>query len=182
MPILSTKYTDDFTTENNIRYFYFPIDQQTLGDTLILLNKTQIFGSGRNGDSVIYMNVQQNIFNSFERRYNYTNWDYPSESSYFTKSATFKYSAPEMIDICPEYLRERCGDEVKGCGLVIGVAGIDGRLSSFRLKGFYSINRLYIDQPKINSTRSDFFNGSFYDYFWFTINDTVSMRFNSFDY
>lgn len=33
-----------------------------------------------------------------------------------------------------------------------------------------------------SSVRQEFFNGSHYDYFWYSINDTVTDRFNKFDY
>lgn len=65
---------------------------------------------------------------------------------------------------------------------MIGVAGRDERLSSYRLKGFYGNNRLKVGEPITSSVRQEFFNGSHYDYFWFSINDTVSNRFNQFDY
>jgi hypothetical protein len=57
MPILSTQYTNDFVTADNIRYFYFPLDHRSIGKTVIVVNKTQIFGTGRNGDSQVFMNV-----------------------------------------------------------------------------------------------------------------------------
>lgn len=58
MPILPSKYTNDCITRDKINYYYFPIDHTTLNETVILMNKTQIFGTDRNGDSVMYMNVQ----------------------------------------------------------------------------------------------------------------------------
>jgi hypothetical protein len=83
-----------------------------------------------------------------------------------------------MIEVCPKYLRENCNKDVKGCALVIGVAGRDDRLSSYRLKGFYGSNKLRVDEPQVSSSRTEAFNGSYYDFFWFPINDTVSNRYS----
>lgn len=59
-------------------------------------------------------------------------------------SQTKLHDKQEIIDICPEYLRDKCNENVKGCALVIGVAGRDERRSSFRLKGFYGNNKLQV--------------------------------------
>lgn len=64
----------------------------------------------------------------------------------------------------------------------MGVAGKDERLSSYRLKGFRSDNFLMAFEPKNSSPRSQEFNGSHYDYYWFLINDTVVNQNNDFEY
>lgn len=103
-------------------------------------------------------------------------------SANYANSKTGKYDTPELIEVCTDYIRENCNEQVKGCGIIIGVAGRDERLSSFRLKGFYKHNRLEVDKPLTSSPRSEMFNNSYYDYFWFTINDTVRDRLVQFDY
>ena len=80
--------------------------------------------------------------------------------------------------MCPKYISDNCNFNVQSCALIVGVIGRDERLSSFRLKGFYGQNKLLVDTMTTNSSRSDYFNGSYYDYFWFTINDTVSSKYN----
>jgi len=78
---------------------------------------------------------------------------------------------------------ERCNpQQVAGCAYIVGVVGTSAELSSYRLKGFYGTNKLKIGVPVVNSTESSEYNGSFYDYFWFSINDTVYYHDNYFDY
>lgn len=131
---------------------------------------------------MVFMNVQKDIFNSATRGFNYTNWLFPSMSAYFAVSKTGKYDTPEIIEVCTDYLREQCNTQVKGCALIIGVAGRDERRSSYRLKGFVKHNRLEVGKPLTSSPRSESFNNSQYDYFWFSINDTVVDRLAQFDY
>jgi hypothetical protein len=61
MPILQKEYVNGNVTNGEIRYYYFPINYPQMGDSLILLNKTQIFGADRNGDSKIIFTLQKNI-------------------------------------------------------------------------------------------------------------------------
>jgi hypothetical protein len=49
-----------------------------MGESLILLNKTQIYSTGANGDSKLYLNIQANILDPV-RGYNYKEWTYPTE-------------------------------------------------------------------------------------------------------
>lgn len=147
---------------------------------MILLNKTQIYGTDRNGDSKLYLNVQPNSTNTINQNYNYTKWIYPSASSHHAHSWSENYNQPEIIQVCAEYLRDRC--EANECALVVGVAGKDDKLASYRLKGFRTDNFLKAFEPRNSSTLSRQFNGSFYDYFWFVINDTVLSPANTFEY
>jgi hypothetical protein len=56
-PII-TNYTNGQVLAGQIKYYYFPIDVKQLDkETMILLNKTQIYGTGRNGDSKLMMNI-----------------------------------------------------------------------------------------------------------------------------
>ena len=45
---------------NTVKYYSFPVSREDYGNSLILLNKTQIFGSGPNGDSRMLINLQSN--------------------------------------------------------------------------------------------------------------------------
>jgi hypothetical protein len=93
-------------------------------------------------------------------------------------------------------MEEKCNPATtNGCAFIVGVAGtgddnwplVDDAnptdiLSSFRIKGFYGHNKLKIETPVINSPVYDEINGSFYDYFWFVINDTTWYHDADFDY
>jgi hypothetical protein len=62
------------------------------------------------------------------------------------------------------------------------VVGQSDSLASYRLKGFYGRNKLYLDAPKlINSTqvRSE---GDDFDYYWFVINDAAITSGADFEY
>jgi|MDSY01.1.fsa_nt_gb hypothetical protein len=79
---------------------------------------------------------------------------------------------PEIVEACNQKLRETCED-AKGCGLLVGVVGQSDTLASYRLKGFYGRNKLYLDKPiRINSTRERS-EGEQFDYYWFVINDAA---------
>lgn len=93
------KYTDGQVTAQEIQYFYFPI-KFGFGDNLILLNKTQIYGTGRNGDSKLYLNVQPNSTNTINENYNWTKWIYPSASSHHAHSWSENHNQVEIIQVC----------------------------------------------------------------------------------
>lgn len=44
-------------TKNEVKYYYFPIDYERMKDAAILLNKTQIYGTGANGDTKVLVNI-----------------------------------------------------------------------------------------------------------------------------
>ena len=48
---------------------------------------------------------------------------------------------------CPHEVERVCQGR-DGCGMIVGVAGLtEGQESSFRLKGFYQNNRLWMNTP-----------------------------------
>jgi len=48
-----------------------------------------------------------------------------------------------------------CNDSIShGCAFVVGVVGMESRLSSFRIKGFYGNNKLKVGIPVISSPES----------------------------
>ena len=51
-------------TKNEVKYYYFPIDYKRMRDAMILLHKTQIFGSGENGDSKLLVNIISGVEDS----------------------------------------------------------------------------------------------------------------------
>lgn len=151
-----------------------------MGDSMILLNKTQVYGTGRNGDSKLLVNLQQDVTGGHS---NYTSWIYPSEQLAMTGSATGRYNWPEIIEPCPEYMAEKCGPGVtNGCGFVVGVVGMDDRLSSYRLKGFYGSNKLKLGVPATDSYQVMSEGQGFMSYYWFVINDTILDAGAQFDY
>lgn len=55
---------------------------------------------------------------------------------------------PEIIEPCQEEIALQCGDS-QTCALVVGVGGLsDDKTSSYRLKGFYGLNKLRLDKPE----------------------------------
>ena len=56
-PILEKEYVNGFVTKDHAKYYYFPIDYQTMGESMVLLNKTNVFGTGQNGDVKMLMNI-----------------------------------------------------------------------------------------------------------------------------
>jgi hypothetical protein len=44
--------------KGDIKYYIFPVDYQSMGESMILVNKTQIYGTGKNGDVRVMMNIQ----------------------------------------------------------------------------------------------------------------------------
>jgi hypothetical protein len=88
---------------------------------------------------------------------------------------------PEIIEPCEEEMRLQCG-ESRTCALVVGVGGLTaGKESSYRLKGFYGLNKLKLDTPKPVPT---FVSGTDYryDYYWFVITDAVADPAVKFEY
>ena len=74
-----------------------------------------------------------------------------------------------MFEVCEEKLRQQC-EGATGCALLVGVVGQSNTLASYRLKGFYGRNKLYLDTPRrVSSTRT----GGHFDYYWFVINDAA---------
>lgn len=51
---------------------------------------------------------------------------------------------PEVVEVCNKVLTQQC-QGAKGCGLLVGVVGQSDTLASYRLKGFYGRNKLYLD-------------------------------------
>jgi hypothetical protein len=169
-----------------------------MGESLIIVNKTQIYGTGENGDIEVLFNIQDNILNTNGNAFNYTEWRYPNTYQKDTYSMTGAIHDPEVIEICQEVMYEKCPSSLSnGCGFIVGVVGKgadqypvleptghtpEDRLSSFRIKGFYGHNKLKVDMPVITSPESYEINGAFYDYFWFSINDTTYHHDVDFDY
>ena len=66
-PILRDGYTNGRVSNGEIKYYYFPVNHREMGESMILLNKTQIYGTGENGDSKMLMNIEQDAtgFNKY---------------------------------------------------------------------------------------------------------------------
>ena len=109
---------------------------------MVLLNKTQIYGTRKNGDSKMLMNIQAGIT---DPKNGYKTWAYPTDRRRGSESTTGQNTWPEIIEPCQEEMGLQCGD-AEGCTLVVGVVGLTtNKFSSYRLKGFYGTNKLKLD-------------------------------------
>jgi hypothetical protein len=137
---------------------------------MIVLNKTQIFGTGDNGDTKLIANIIRDTESQTGGQYD--TWDYPTEESRAeeTRQGAGK---PEVLEVCEEALKAKC-EGADGCGLLVGVVGQSSdRLASYRLKGFYGRNKLDVDTPRsVSSTRTRS-AGDYFDYYWFVINEAA---------
>lgn len=56
--ILASDYVNGkIESQNQVKYYYFPIDLQLMGEGMVLLHKKQIFGTGENGDTKLIVNI-----------------------------------------------------------------------------------------------------------------------------
>lgn len=56
--ILASSYLNGrISAQNEVKYYYFPIDYQSMIEGMVLLTKTQIFGSSTNGDTQLIVNI-----------------------------------------------------------------------------------------------------------------------------
>ena len=167
-------------TASQVKYYYFPIDHELMKEGMILLNKTQIYGTGDNGDTKLLVNIIRDTEDDGSGNELYQNWNYPSDEATQLVSASGP-DKPEVVEVCNTKLAEVC-QGAKGCGLLVGVVGINDTLASYRLKGFYGRNKLYQDKPiKINSTEQRTSENEF-DYYWFVINDAAETPGANFEY
>jgi hypothetical protein len=105
------------------------------GNSLIILNKTQIFGSSVNGDSRMLVNLQNDTSKDFDGA-NYTNWIYPTDKRAGAITATKNNTWPELIEPCEAIMIQLCKNAT-GCSFIIGVVGgTQGVRSSYRIRGF----------------------------------------------
>lgn len=68
-------------TKSQVKYYYFPIDHEFMHEGMILLNKTQIYGTGRNGDTKLIVNIIKDTEDDGSGNELYQNWNYPTESN-----------------------------------------------------------------------------------------------------
>jgi hypothetical protein len=97
-PIVSTEYTDGRVSDGQIKYYYFPVVYSEVGDTMVLLNKTQIYGTGENGDTKMLMNIEKDATG----KRTYQNWVYPTDRRRGSESMTGNSAWPEIIEPCQE--------------------------------------------------------------------------------
>jgi hypothetical protein len=83
-PILRDEYTNGRVGNGEIKYYYFPVNYKDMGESMILLNKTQIYGTGENGDSKMLMNVERDATGSNT----YKTWVYPTDRRRGSESMT----------------------------------------------------------------------------------------------
>ena len=155
-----------------IKHYFFPIDYETMGESMILLNKTQIFSTGANGDSKLSLNIQPDILDTVSGHDKYTEWTYPHDQRSMAVSSTGKNTMPEMIEPCSEQMAKVCKGK-KGCAFIVGVSGLGPAMSSYRLTGFYGQNKLHLDTPVKNSQQFVKYKDHFMHYFWFVIRDAA---------
>ena len=105
-----------------MKYYFFPIDVTKSSHCLILLNKTQIFGTGKNGDAKMMVNIEPNI--QSDTNHFYKGWKYPTVDNYAIISNTGKWDQPEFIQPNSKDLYDKCtANGATGCALVVGVVG-----------------------------------------------------------
>lgn len=171
--ILAEDYTNGYVSEGfEVKYYYFPIDPKTMHEGAIIVNKTQIYGTGDNGDVRVLVNIIANVDDASLGEAKYQNWVYPTDESRGVVSSSGA-DKPEVIEVCREKLEEKCKDKV-GCALLVGVVGQADKLASYRLKGFYGENKLYLDTPRnISTIDKPRLAGEKFDYYWFVINEAA---------
>lgn len=179
---MEDQYVNGNVTHNKVKYYYFPVSREDYGNSLILLNKTQIFGSGENGDSRMLINLQSDTSDNIDEGKNYTEWIYPNDNRAGAISYTLNNTLPEIIEPCEEVMTRFCQD-TDGCTYIIGiVGGAPGILSSYRIKGFRGHNKLHLNKPIHKIRPNDKEGEEAFDYYWFVLNDTVLDSSVSFEY
>ena len=134
-PIIQGEYTNGKVFMGQIKHYFFPINYETMGESMILLNKTQIFSTGANGDSKLSLNIEADILGPVSGS-NYTQWTYPHDQRSMAVSSTGKNTMPEIIEPCSEQMAKVCKGR-RGCAFIVGVSGLGPAMSSYRLTGFY---------------------------------------------
>lgn len=115
-----------------------------------MLNKTQIYGQGPNGDSMLIVNFQANVSEQRNDQTNFTKWAYPTVNTTKAYSRVGSVDWPDLIDpsICSIESSCKIEENTKGCALIIGVVGItEGVTSSYRIKSFHGSNKLIKNIP-----------------------------------
>jgi len=70
--ILAADYvTGKIEGQNEVKYYYFPIDYQLMTEGMVLLHKKQIFGTGENGDTKLIANIISDTENDADGKYQY---------------------------------------------------------------------------------------------------------------
>ena len=106
-PILTQEYVNGHVEFNTTKYYQFPVSKVDYGNSLIILNKTQIFGSSANGDSRMLVNLQNDTSKDLDGA-NYTKWIYPTDKRAGAITATKNNTWPEIIEPCEEIMTELC--------------------------------------------------------------------------
>ena len=140
-------------------------------DAAILLNKTQIYGTGANGDTKLLVNIIGGVEDTAAGTDEYPSWDYPTDQLRQAESSSGPGRA-EVVEVCQEKLAAKC-QGTQGCALLIGVVGKSDTLASYRLKGFYGRNKLYLDTPRTVSSTRQRSQGEYFDYYWFVISESA---------
>lgn len=86
-------------TKNEVKYYYFPIDYKRMNEAMILLNKTQIFGTGANGDTKLLVNIISGVEDSTAGTDLYQSWDYPTDTLRQAESSSGA-GKPEIVEVC----------------------------------------------------------------------------------
>lgn len=171
-PILSKEYVNGHVGYNTTKYYQFPVSSADYGNSLIILNKTQIYGSGENGDTRMLVNLQNDTSKDSVGA-NYSKWIYPTDKRAGAITATKNNTWPEIIEPCADIMKQLCKN-ASGCSFLIGVVGgTENVRSSFRIRGFRGYNKLHMNKPIVKTVLTKRIGHAAYDYYWFVINDTV---------
>ena len=170
-PCLSDEYQNGFVEYNKTKYYYFPVSREDYGNSLVLLNKTQIFGQGTNGDSRMLINLQNDT--NKPSGADYKNWIYPTDKRAGAITSTKNNTLPEIIEASESIMTSLCNN-ADGCAFIVGVVGgTENVRSSYRIKGFRGKNKLHLNKPIVKSVATKRTGHNAYDYYWFLIKDTV---------
>lgn len=185
--IITQDYTNGAIGVNNqINYFFMPVNYTEKKEVMILVNKTKMSNYASNANTKIMINIQRDI----DKYPDYTQWKYPSfgkvpDNAQISDTGSSKY--PEIIEVCEETLRTGCVN-ARGCAILAGVVGKDidanNPIAEYRIRGFYGDNKIYNNKP-INVTKDakEYKDGKdVWDYYWFVINDVAIKAGSSFDY
>jgi hypothetical protein len=186
LPIISQDYTNGRLEENNqMKYYFFPVNYTSMKEAMILVNKTRMSGLKQNGNTKLVVKLQRDIdrFPAYEQwRTNFPSFNVQPNQI----SDTGDVNSPEIIEICEETLKSGC-DGARGCAILAGVAGVtttDAPIAEYRIRGYYGNNKIYENKP-IKKVKPAYIYGpgtEEWDYYWFVINDQAIKAGAAFDY
>lgn len=106
MTLTKTHYVNSKVAKDETKYFMFPFDAGQQKDVRVLLNKTQIFGTGQNGNCKMMATLQSRIDNPFYAYYKV--WKYPTDQDNELESNSGRFDLPEVISPSVDMIDNKC--------------------------------------------------------------------------